>query len=290
MAQKLLAEWFWTDRWMGSSAFLLPMEARGIYREMLTQAWRRGARLPNDHVQIQRAIGATSREWTRSWPKVERFWRIDGDGLVNDTQVQVYAEARDGATRATDRARRAAQARHKQNISTTQVELGHSSGLALLSPSLRTTYRSTGADAPAYTHSVEKEKTAHEGLASSRISDPLRDCDGGATGGTVDDGRGMESARQGSPGGAGVRVSEGSGNAHASDECGESRVRETPRTATHPGTAATVETETDGTSTDRPSVARPRTGRRGAVTPRTDGEVAALTNLKGAIMKAWSAR
>ena len=31
-----------------TSGFLLPMEARGLYREMLTQAWMRGARLPND--------------------------------------------------------------------------------------------------------------------------------------------------------------------------------------------------------------------------------------------------
>ena len=42
---KLLAEWFWTDRWQGSSGFLLPLEARGLYREMLTQAWQRGGRL-----------------------------------------------------------------------------------------------------------------------------------------------------------------------------------------------------------------------------------------------------
>ena len=40
MKTNLRAEWFWTDRWMGSSAFLLPMEARGLYREMLTP--RRG--------------------------------------------------------------------------------------------------------------------------------------------------------------------------------------------------------------------------------------------------------
>src|SRR3954467_10029089 len=65
---KLLGEWFWTDRWMGSSAFLLPMEPRGVYREMLTQAWRRGARLPNDHETIRRAIGCTDSEWKRCWP------------------------------------------------------------------------------------------------------------------------------------------------------------------------------------------------------------------------------
>lgn len=90
---KLLAEWFWSDRWMGSSAFLLPLEERGLYREMLTQAWRRGARLPKDHESIRRAVGATEAEWTRCWPKVEPYWRVDGDSIVNDTQLEVYAKA-----------------------------------------------------------------------------------------------------------------------------------------------------------------------------------------------------
>lgn len=111
MADKLLAEWFWTDRWMGSSGFLLPMEARGIYREMLTQSWRRGARLPNDHEAIQRAIGSTAGEWERSWPKIERFWRVEGDYIVNDTQREVYEEARAVADRASQRGLKGAQAR-----------------------------------------------------------------------------------------------------------------------------------------------------------------------------------
>lgn len=88
---KLLAEWFWTDRWTGSSAFLLPQEARGVYREMLTQAWRRGARLPNDHDAIQRATGTTPEEWARSWPLIERYWRVKKESLVNPTQVRIYA-------------------------------------------------------------------------------------------------------------------------------------------------------------------------------------------------------
>lgn len=79
---KLLAEWFWTDRWIGSSAFLLPIEPRGLYREMLTQAWRRGGSLPNDPIAIQRAVGCTASEWRRCWPQIERYWRIDGDSLA----------------------------------------------------------------------------------------------------------------------------------------------------------------------------------------------------------------
>lgn len=128
--EKLLAEWFWTDRWIGSSAFLLPMEARGVYREMLTQAWRRGAKLPNDHEAIRRAIGATVGEWRRAWPAVKKFWRVDGDALVNDTQLEVYADAQGRAERASKRGLRGAQAKHKQPVGGAQVEPEQKKGAA----------------------------------------------------------------------------------------------------------------------------------------------------------------
>lgn len=111
---KLLAEWFWIDRWMGSSAFLLPMEARGLYREMLTQAWRRGARLPNDHEAIQRAVGATAKEWAKNWPLIERFWKVEGTDLINETQREVYTDAQARQEKSVSRARAGAQARWKQ--------------------------------------------------------------------------------------------------------------------------------------------------------------------------------
>lgn len=78
-----MAEWFWTDRWMGSDGFLLPMGPRGLYREMLTQAWLRDGRLPNDHEAIRRACGCTKAEWRRCWPRVGRFWKVEGDSLAS---------------------------------------------------------------------------------------------------------------------------------------------------------------------------------------------------------------
>lgn len=117
MAPKLLAEWFWVDRWMGSSAFALSIDARGLYREMLSQAWRRGAVLPNDHDQIRRMTGVTAREWERAWPKIQKFWRVDGDTLVNDTQQEIYRDAQGRAERASKRGLSGAQARHKHNLS-----------------------------------------------------------------------------------------------------------------------------------------------------------------------------
>lgn len=120
------AEWFWTDRWMGSSAFLLPISARGLYREMLTQAWRRGARLPNSEDAIRRAIGCTTQEWKRDWPKVQPYWRVVDGFLVNDTQVEIYEEAQRRAHEKSDRARAAglksAASRRRSNSGSTAVE------------------------------------------------------------------------------------------------------------------------------------------------------------------------
>lgn len=110
-ASHLLAEWFWIDRWVGSSAFGLPQEARGVYREMLTQAWRRGAKLPNNHDEIRRVTATTLPEWKRSWPLIKKFWRREGKSLVNDTQIKVYLESKARSERAIARALTAAQAR-----------------------------------------------------------------------------------------------------------------------------------------------------------------------------------
>jgi uncharacterized protein YdaU (DUF1376 family) len=109
---KLLAEWFWTDRWIGSSAFLLPLEARGLYREMLTQAWRRGARLPADHPTIKRAVAATDEEWERTWPFVRTYWHKSAGGvLVNDTQIEIYTETQQRQQTASVKGEKGARAR-----------------------------------------------------------------------------------------------------------------------------------------------------------------------------------
>lgn len=112
---KLIAEWFWVDRWTGSTAFALDLEARGLYREMLSQAWRRGGRLPSDHQAIRRLVGASEKEWKRTWPKVEPYWRLDGDHLVNDTQLKVYADAIDKQAERGAKARSAARARWQKH-------------------------------------------------------------------------------------------------------------------------------------------------------------------------------
>lgn len=107
---------------MGSRAFLLPLEMRGLYREMLSQAWRRGGRLPNDHEAIRRAVGATEKEWSRAWPKIESFWRVDGDDLVNDTQLEVYAEAKSRREKESNRGKAGAEARYKHSPGDAQAD------------------------------------------------------------------------------------------------------------------------------------------------------------------------
>jgi uncharacterized protein YdaU (DUF1376 family) len=86
-------ECFWTDRWMGSRAFLLPLEPRGLYREMLTAAWFRGAELPADHDQIRRLILVTEAEWDRTWSRIAPYWREEHERLVNPQQQRIFRDA-----------------------------------------------------------------------------------------------------------------------------------------------------------------------------------------------------
>lgn len=96
----LTGEFFYVDRWLTSSAFSLPIEIRGLYREMLSRAWVNGAKLPNDHEAIQRLVGASEKEWRRCWPAVAKYWRVEGAYLVNDVQREIYEKALARASRA----------------------------------------------------------------------------------------------------------------------------------------------------------------------------------------------
>ena len=93
MSEKLRAEWFWTDRWFGSSAMLLPLEAKGLYREMLTRAWSLGAKLPAEAKLIKKVVLIEDDEWDRCWPLVEPYWETSEDGkhIYNQTQQEVMS-------------------------------------------------------------------------------------------------------------------------------------------------------------------------------------------------------
>jgi uncharacterized protein YdaU (DUF1376 family) len=62
---------------------------------------------------IKRACAVTTEEWDRCWPLVKPFWReVDGK-LVNDTQLGVYSECKRQQDARSDKARKAALAKHK---------------------------------------------------------------------------------------------------------------------------------------------------------------------------------
>lgn len=110
---KLRGEMFWTDRWLSSSAYLLRIEARGLYREMLTRAWTLGGYLPAEPALIRKAIGCDEDEWERSWPKIKRYWTKTEDGtqIFNSTQLDVLGDAMKKAETRAEKAKKAAQAR-----------------------------------------------------------------------------------------------------------------------------------------------------------------------------------
>lgn len=93
MREKLRAEWFWTDRWFASSAFGLPLEAQGLYRNLLSRAWANGGSIPQDPEVLRRLGGASSDEWSRAWPLVSPYWTEREGRLVNEAQLEVLAEA-----------------------------------------------------------------------------------------------------------------------------------------------------------------------------------------------------
>jgi hypothetical protein len=88
---KLMALYWWIDRWRDSEAFkTLPLEAQGLHRELVTQVLRRGGSLPNDTGILQRATGAMPDEWRRAWPKVRKFWTVTDDAITPGPELRLY--------------------------------------------------------------------------------------------------------------------------------------------------------------------------------------------------------
>jgi len=98
-------------RWRTSSAWLLPLHARGLYLELLAIAWQRGGSLPRDERSLARLAGAERAEFRRAWVLVKRYWRESSDGqtIENDTLNEMLEG------RAEQRARRVAASRAGNN-------------------------------------------------------------------------------------------------------------------------------------------------------------------------------
>jgi uncharacterized protein YdaU (DUF1376 family) len=110
--EKLRGEMLWVDAYLSSDAQLLPLEARGLHREMRTQAWVRGGHLPDAPEILRRLTGATLEEWARSWPLVEPLWeRDEGGRLFCREALESLEDARRRKRRRSESARRAARKR-----------------------------------------------------------------------------------------------------------------------------------------------------------------------------------
>lgn len=90
----------YTSNWRGSPLQMLPLAARGLYSEMLTQAWSNRARLAQtDEEEIMRLVRATPAEWESAWPRIRHYWAKATDPatgaeiLVNRKQLEVYVGA-----------------------------------------------------------------------------------------------------------------------------------------------------------------------------------------------------
>jgi uncharacterized protein YdaU (DUF1376 family) len=72
----------WTDAYLGDTLHLSTLE-HGAYVLMLITAWRSGvASLPNDPDYLRRVVKMDVRQWAKHGPAILKFWRVDGDRLV----------------------------------------------------------------------------------------------------------------------------------------------------------------------------------------------------------------
>lgn len=132
-----LTEIFRLDRWIGSRGFLLPIAARGLYREMLSQAWRRGGWLPANHEAIRRACGVSDEEWAEAWPLVRKFWRRNGSRITNETQTIIFRIAKDRAESFARRAIHGSAQRWNKNGDHDASSIAQASSQALLKDMLK---------------------------------------------------------------------------------------------------------------------------------------------------------
>lgn len=94
----------------------LSTEEHGAYWLLLLNAWNRGGRLPNDQEKLARMAGLLHEpaRWKRVWSTIRRFWTVDGDEIFQGRQVRELARAVEQQEAASERARKANEARWGQ--------------------------------------------------------------------------------------------------------------------------------------------------------------------------------
>lgn len=179
LSRKLSAEWVWTDRWTCSPAGLLPMEPRGLHREMLTAAWNKGGGLPLDPETIQRACRVTRDEWDRCWPVVQPFWHEDSGHLVNDDQLEVLATAIAYALTKQERAKKAARKRWPAAEAASAPAAAEVVAGDAPCSSIAQAVPEQCPPSPSHQHAVDVRSLQQSRSSSSSSPRPLTDDDGG---------------------------------------------------------------------------------------------------------------
>ncbi len=90
---RLMAMYWWIDRWRKSSAFMdMTLEEQGAYRNLLDEAHLRGGALPNDERFLAKACGDAT-AWKRVQTTVMARFELRPDGWHNDTLDVVLGES-----------------------------------------------------------------------------------------------------------------------------------------------------------------------------------------------------
>lgn len=151
-------DWYPQDYLADRRVALMTLEQRGAYTDLLWREWLDGP-LPTDHRELARLLGVTPAVFRRVWKRVgECFEEVD-EGLVNPrlererkVQTEIREEKRRSASaggraaaasmtpeQRSDRARKAALARHRKQEQADEQEDSEQSGkqdvLAMLTPS-----------------------------------------------------------------------------------------------------------------------------------------------------------
>lgn len=91
--KKLRGLWWWTDRWLRSTAFTdMNLEQQGAYRNLLDAACLRDGLLPADDYALAKMCG-DALAWDRVRDVVLRWFTLTEDGYRNETLDAVMAES-----------------------------------------------------------------------------------------------------------------------------------------------------------------------------------------------------
>jgi len=83
----------------------LNLEENGAYLLLLFSYWNRQEPLPNDDKKLSKILRISEREWRKVKPSVMRFFRVEGDLIINDRMNYEIDRANEKSQKAAESAR-----------------------------------------------------------------------------------------------------------------------------------------------------------------------------------------